>query len=79
MKKDLNGVYGDKSMNKEFVKWLEEQKYDFNYLNTSKPMSEWEEIWFIKSVHDSMYPPEIQDHYVFSWSKVITKDFTIDE
>ena len=67
-------------MNKEFIKWLEEQKYDFNYLNTSKPVEEWEEIWFIKSVHDSMYPPqEIQDHYVFSWSKVLTKDFTIDE
>jgi hypothetical protein len=62
-------------MNPEFIKWLEEQEYDFNYVDTAdKNMDTWEESWFIKSVHDVAYGT---DAYAYQWSQVSTNDFTI--
>jgi len=68
-------------MNPEFIKWLEEQEYDFNYVDTiNKPMERWKESWFIKSVHDAAYPEEKYgraDVYAYQWSQVSTNDFAI--
>ncbi len=70
-------------MNTEFIKWLEEQEYDFNYVDTAdKHMDKWEESWFIKSVHDAAYPEEKHggtDAYAYRWSNVLTNDFTYDK
>jgi hypothetical protein len=70
-------------MNPEFIKWLEEQEYDFNYVDTAdKNMDTWEESWFIKSVHDAAYPEEKYggtDAYVYQWSNILMKDFTYSQ
>jgi len=64
-------------MNPEFIKWLEEQEYDFNYVDTiNKPMERWGESWFIKSVHDFVYPNG-KDEYYYQWSQVSINDFAI--
>jgi hypothetical protein len=65
-------------MNFEFLKWLEEQEYDFNYVDIiDKPMLRWEESWFIKSVHDAAYPDGRTDDYAYRWSNILMNDFTI--
>ena len=64
-------------MNPEFIKWLEEQEYDFNYVDTiNKPMERWGKSWFIKSVHDFVYPNVADEDYSYRWSQVSTDNFT---
>ena len=76
-------------MNPNFIEWLEEQEYDFNYVGprarytvkweVSRYTIKWEVSWFIKSVHDSIFPMEIHECDSYSWSRVLTNNFGMDE
>ncbi len=67
-------------MNPDFIKWLEEQEYDFNYVGPmARHIVALKASWFIKSVHDSIFPTERYKCDSYPWSKVLTNNFVADE
>lgn len=60
MEKDLNGVYGDKSMNKEFECWLKEQKYTLTSVG-------WPYIWDELIIHAKKADTDFKPKGGFKW------------
>jgi len=57
-------------MNKDFIAWLEEQRYDwntkYNYINQIEGR-----IWMLKHVHDFYYPESSSPSVYYSWGGII--------